>query len=87
MHEPTEPTETPRSAPENIASTTAPTAASKTLSFPEPQSGQSVLCPFCRGRDTELLSSFGSQLSTEQHYCRSCRTPFEYMRPEEDTSR
>jgi phenylacetate-CoA oxygenase PaaI subunit len=44
-----------------------------------------VMCPFCRGHDTELLSSFGSQLSTEQHYCRSCRTPFEYMRQENDT--
>jgi phenylacetate-CoA oxygenase PaaI subunit len=43
-----------------------------------------VVCPFCRSRDTELLSSFGSQLSTEQHYCRSCRTPFEYMREEND---
>ena len=43
-------------------------------------------CPFCRGQDTELLSSFGSQLSTEQHYCRSCRTPFEYMRQEEAAS-
>ena len=46
---------------------------------------QVVVCPFCRSRDTELLSSFGSQLSTEQHYCRSCRTPFEYMRQEDDS--
>jgi len=45
-----------------------------------------VFCPFCHSQDTELLSSFGSQLSTEQHYCRSCRTPFEYIRQEEATS-
>jgi phenylacetate-CoA oxygenase PaaI subunit len=44
-----------------------------------------VLCPFCRSHDTEILSSFGSQLSTEQHYCRSCRTPFEYIRQEDDS--
>ncbi|MGO8951559.1 MAG: Phenylacetic acid catabolic protein [Ktedonobacterales bacterium] len=48
-------------------------------------SSRAVLCPFCRSRDTEMLSSFGSQLSTEQHYCRSCRTPFEYMRQENDS--
>jgi ring-1,2-phenylacetyl-CoA epoxidase subunit PaaC len=45
-----------------------------------------VSCPFCHSQNTELLSSFGSQLSTEQHYCRSCRTPFEYIRQEEAAS-
>jgi hypothetical protein len=34
-------------------------------------------CPFCGSQDTELLSLFGSQLLTEQRYCRACHTPFE----------
>ena len=34
-------------------------------------------CPFCGSADIELLSLFGSQLLTEQRYCRTCRTPFE----------
>jgi ring-1,2-phenylacetyl-CoA epoxidase subunit PaaD len=52
----------------------------------EPDSGRAARCPFCGSGDTELLSSFGSQLSTEQHYCLSCRTPFEYMRQEDAAS-
>lgn len=39
-----------------------------------------VQCPFCRSTDTELLSLFGSQLSTTQYYCRACHTPFEYVK-------
>ncbi len=34
-------------------------------------------CPFCGSQDTEMLSLFGSQLLTEQRYCRACHTPFE----------
>lgn len=45
---------------------------------------ESVVCPFCRSTDTELLSMFGAQLSTVQYYCRACRTPFEYMKQDED---
>ena len=59
---------------------------------PEPASRQphdsmppkSVGCPFCRSTDTELLSMFGAQLSTVQYYCRACRTPFEYMKQDEE---
>lgn len=40
-------------------------------------------CPFCRAHETELLSHFGSQLLTEQWYCRRCHTPFEYIRDAE----
>ena len=36
-------------------------------------------CPFCGSTDTELLSLFGSQLLTDQRYCRSCHTPFEHV--------
>lgn len=37
-------------------------------------------CPFCDGRETELLSPFGGQLSVAQYWCRRCRTGFEYMK-------
>ena len=37
-------------------------------------------CPFCGAADAELLSLFGSQLLTEQYYCRTCHTPFEYVK-------
>lgn len=43
-------------------------------------SDSAVACPFCRSTETELLSLFGSQLSTAQYYCRTCHTPFEYMK-------
>ncbi len=36
-----------------------------------------VACPFCRSREVELISLFGGQLSTDQYYCRACRTYFE----------
>lgn len=39
-----------------------------------------VLCPFCAGSDTELLSPFGGQLSVAQYWCRRCRTGFDYMK-------
>lgn len=45
-----------------------------------------VFCPFCRSTDTELLSSFGSQLSTDQYYCRSCHTPFEHIKHESESA-
>jgi hypothetical protein len=42
--------------------------------------GPNPRCPFCGSAATELLSLFGSQLLTEQYYCRTCRTPFEYIK-------
>ncbi len=36
-----------------------------------------VACPFCGSRETELVSLFGGQLSTDQYYCRGCRSYFE----------
>ncbi len=36
-------------------------------------------CPFCGSADVEMLSLFGSQLLTEQLYCRACHTPFEHV--------
>ena len=39
-----------------------------------------VECPFCDGRDTELLSPVGGQLSVAQYWCRRCRTGFDYFK-------
>jgi hypothetical protein len=44
----------------------------------------SVACPFCGSMDVELLALFGSQLLTDQYYCRACRTPFEHLRADAD---
>ena len=47
-----------------------------------------VFCPFCRSTETEQFSTFGSQLSTAQYYCRACHTPFEHIKHEsEDASK
>ncbi len=37
-------------------------------------------CPFCGSPDVEPMALFGSQLLTEQYYCRACHTPFERVR-------
>ena len=39
-----------------------------------------VRCPFCGVSDAERIAFFGSQLLTEQWYCRACRTPFERVK-------
>ena len=50
-------------------------------------SGQEeVTCPFCGSADVELLALFGSQLLTDQYYCRVCRTPFEHLRADADAA-
>jgi hypothetical protein len=54
-----------------------PDAAEVKPSGPDPRCPR---CPFCGSAATELLSLFGSQLLTEQYYCRTCRTPFEYIK-------
>ena len=49
---------------------------------------EEVACPFCSSADVELLALFGSQLLTDQYYCRACRTPFEHLRADaSDTQR
>lgn len=40
-------------------------------------------CPFCDGKDTELINPFGGQLSVAQYWCRHCRTGFDFMKWEE----
>jgi transposase-like protein len=42
-----------------------------------------VVCPFCGSSDTELISLFGSQLSTSQYQCRACHTYFESMKQDD----
>jgi len=37
-------------------------------------------CPFCDGRETELLNAFGPHASVASYWCRSCRSPFEFMK-------
>ncbi len=37
-------------------------------------------CPFCEGRETELANAFGPHASVASYWCRSCRSPFEFMR-------
>jgi hypothetical protein len=39
-----------------------------------------VVCPFCEGKETELHSAFGGQLSTSTYWCRHCRTAFEWFK-------
>ena len=66
---------------------TPPNADTPDADAPRPHDGmppESVVCPFCRSTDTELLSMFGAQLSTVQYYCRACRTPFEYMKQDDE---
>lgn len=41
-------------------------------------------CPFCGGRDTAPLATFGSLLMTSQYHCRRCRSTFERVRAEGD---
>ena len=37
-------------------------------------------CPFCNGRETEIMNAFGSQLSVSTYWCLDCRSPFEFMK-------
>ena len=37
-------------------------------------------CPFCEGRQTELLSVFGAHASVSTYWCRDCRSPFEMLK-------
>lgn len=37
-------------------------------------------CPFCGSTDTEPESSFGTEVSAEQHYCNGCHTVFERIK-------
>jgi ubiquinone/menaquinone biosynthesis C-methylase UbiE len=52
-----------------------------------PEEPRVARCPFCGGTETSLESAFGSTLGFAQYWCRTCRTPFEYLKWEENVSR
>lgn len=37
-------------------------------------------CPFCQGRETELVNPFGAHASVSAYWCRDCRSPFELLK-------
>jgi len=37
-------------------------------------------CPFCEGRETEIMNAFGAHASISSYWCRACGSPFEMMR-------
>jgi ring-1,2-phenylacetyl-CoA epoxidase subunit PaaD len=39
-----------------------------------------VECPYCRSRNTEEKSEFGSTACKAIHYCNSCHQPFDYFK-------
>lgn len=41
---------------------------------------ETVRCPYCGSRDTELRSEFGSTACKSILYCRSCKQPFEQFK-------
>jgi ring-1,2-phenylacetyl-CoA epoxidase subunit PaaD len=40
-----------------------------------------VQCPYCDSHETELRSEFGSTACKSVSWCRSCRQPFEELKP------
>lgn len=41
---------------------------------------ETLPCPFCGRRETELHSAFGSALSVATYWCRRCHTAFEWFK-------
>lgn len=39
-----------------------------------------AVCPFCGSNDSELESTFGSEVSKSQYYCNNCHTVFERIK-------
>ena len=39
-----------------------------------------AVCPFCGSDDSELESTFGSEVSKSQYYCNNCHTIFERIK-------
>jgi hypothetical protein len=50
---------------------------------PDAEPPANPVCPWCDGRDTRMLSTFGGQLSVAQCWCNRCRTGFEYLKWED----
>lgn len=64
--------------------TPAHRAAGSTRQHHRERHERPIRCPFCASEDVELLSLFGSQLLTDQYYCRACHTPFEHLRADDE---
>ena len=45
------------------------------------RTAETVPCPFCDSKQTELRSSFGSTACKALHFCVSCQQPFEHFKP------
>ena len=43
-----------------------------------------VPCPFCDGKNTELHSPFGPQLSVATYWCNHCHAPFDFVKWQEE---
>lgn len=49
---------------------------------PPPIGGlKDVACPYCLAKGNDLVSLFGSTACRSIYYCRSCKEPFEAMKP------
>jgi hypothetical protein len=46
--------------------------------------GSAVACPFCQSTETQQEADFGTTLAYAQFYCRHCRTPFEWIKWEDE---
>jgi hypothetical protein len=44
-----------------------------------------VRCPFCGSGATHAEAEFGTTHAYSQYYCRSCRTPFEWIKWEQNS--
>lgn len=47
---------------------------------PFPSRTPVIPCPFCRSRNTERRSEFGSTACKALYFCHGCRQPFEYFK-------
>ena len=41
---------------------------------------ETVACPFCDSKETEVRSDFGSTACKSIHYCNQCKQPFEHLK-------
>jgi len=56
------------------------TNAGETLADDDREDPPEAVCPFCGSDDSELESTFGSEVSKSQYYCNSCHTVFERIK-------
>lgn len=46
----------------------------------------SKICPFCGSKNTEKYADFGTAIMVRQHYCRDCKSVFEWVKWGDDES-